>query len=120
MLDLIAKLIVSRPCVARLRVYGEPPIPTHIASLDSPSAAVAMLDQCEAIGVFGGGDSSRDANQIIEALSDPRGLEDDEACALRAVQPRPVIFLHAGHEDLDVVCGREDAERLFTLLRKNR
>ena len=120
LLIVITKLVVPQPCVAKLRVYGEPPDLTHVVRVDSPSVAIAMLDQCEAVAVFDSGDPSRDAKQIIEALSDPRGFEDDEACVLRAVQPRPVAFLHAGHEDIDVVCGRRDADRVVALLRQDR
>ena len=115
----VAQFVAPRPCAAELRVYGEVPSATHVLGLPSAEAAVPLLARCEAVGVFNSEVISRDQHSIIQRLRDPWAPGDDEASLLRAVRPRPVLFLHAGHEDVDVVFyGRSDAERLLTFLRQ--
>jgi len=75
-----------------------------------------LLDRCEAVGVFDSDDVPRDRQALLEYLTDPSVPGDDEALLLRVVLPRPVIFLHAGHEDIDVVCRRDDAQSLLLYL----
>jgi len=112
----VATHVAPRPCAAKLRVYGEPSSASRVLRLSSASAATELLDQCEAVGIFDSTDVARDQRSIIKHLRDPSAREEYEACLLRAVQPRPVIFLHAGHDDIDLVCGPGDAERLHTML----
>jgi hypothetical protein len=109
----VAELIAPRPCAAELRVYGELSNPAHVFLLSSAFAAIPLLDRCEAVGVFDSENVPHDRHAVMKQLHDPSGPDDDEACLLRVIHPRPVLFLHAGHEDIDVVCGRGDAERLL-------
>jgi hypothetical protein len=114
----VAEHVAPRPCAAKLRVYGEAMSASHVLCLSSASAAIDLLAQCEAVGVFDSTDGSRDQRILIEHLRNPTAPGEDEACLLRAVQPRPVVFLHAGHDDIDLVCTRRDAVHLMAILRQ--
>lgn len=101
-----------------LRVYGELTGDKHVFRLSSAPAAIDLLDRCEAVGVFDSADLVRDQHSIMAQLDDLSDPYDDEACVLRAVRPRPVIFLHAGHDDIDLVCGISDAQRILSIARQ--
>ena len=114
----VAELIAPRPCAAELRVYGEVANSAHVFHLPSAAEAIPLLDRCEAVGVFDSGDVGRDQQSFLCIRNDPSGPDWDETCILQAIQPRPALFLRAGHRDIAVVCGRSDAESLLRYLRK--
>jgi len=109
----VAGLLAANPSAALLRVFGEVPRVQHVLRLPSAAAVVPLLKRCEAIGLFDSADVAKDQERIVQELNDHARPVDDEACLLRAILPRPVVFLRPGHEDIDVVCERADAERLL-------
>lgn len=116
LLDQVGHLVAPQPCAAILRVYSEAPDASHVTRLTAASSSLDLLDRCEAVGVFRCEDMIRDRQAILMQLRDPSGPDDDEACIIASVQPRPVLFLHAGHSSIDLVCSREDADRVSAYL----
>jgi len=112
LVDHVGRIVAPQPCAMLLRVYSEPPDPSHVLRLETATAAIDLLERCEAVGVFHSENVIRDRQAILEQLGDPGRPDDDEACLIRAVEPRSVLYLHPGHNSIDLVCTREDADRV--------
>lgn len=113
LLNELAHLVASQPCAALLRVYSQAPREEHVLQLSCASQAVDYLGRCESVGIFHSVDLTKDRAAFVKTFNDPKSFDDDEACLLSVIQPRPIMFLHAGHQGIDLVCTREDAGRLL-------
>ncbi len=116
LLSVAVHFVAHRPYAAALRVYGETPKSEHVVQLDAPVEAVTMLTRCEGVAIFDGPDRADVRHRVGAALADLDSDEEDEAIVCRVLAPGSVVFIHNGHNGVDVVCQLEEAKRFVSLL----